>query len=171
MKRHWLAGLAVAALILSGCHDDERKAEAPRPQEVTDAAIGQFCGMALVEHPGPKGQIFVRGDTKPFWFASVRDAVAFTMLPEMPKDVAAIYVNDMARAHDWSRPEAGAWIEAHQALFVIGSSRRSGMDTNEAIPFGDAEAARRFAATNGGQVVHFGDIPQSYILASGGDGS
>ena len=52
MKRHWLAGLAVAALTLSGCHDDERKAEAPRPQEVTDAAIGQFCGMALVNaHP------------------------------------------------------------------------------------------------------------------------
>lgn len=165
-----LAALALT-LMLTACNEKEEQAALPQPQQVTDAAVGQFCGMALVEHPGPKGQIFVRGDAKPFWFASVRDAVAFTMLPEMPKNLAAIYVSDMARAEDWNRAQPGPWIEAHQALFVIGSTRKSGMDTDEAVPFSDPEAARRFAAANGGRVVQFGEIPQSYILTSGGDGS
>lgn len=170
MKPQVFAALLLT-LALPACHDDARTAEAPKPQEVTDAAIGQFCGMALVEHSGPKGQIFVRGDNKPFWFASVRDAVAFTMLSEMPKNVTAIYVNDMARAHDWNHPEPGTWIDARKALYVIGSTRKSGMDTDEAVPFGDATAAQHFVAANGGHIVHFGEIPQSYILTSGGDRS
>ncbi|MFL5289628.1 MAG: nitrous oxide reductase accessory protein NosL [Rhodopila sp.] len=164
-----LAALTLA-VVLTGCDEEDRKASLPAPQEVTDAAVGQFCGMALVEHPGPKGQIFVRGDSKPFWFASVHDAIAFTMLPEMPKNVAAIYVSDMARAHDWNQPEPGMWVEAHQAVFVIGSTRRTGMDTNEAIPFSDPEVARRFVAADSGRVVRLGEVPQSYILASGGIG-
>jgi copper chaperone NosL len=167
MKLSGTAALALAAL-MTACNEEDRKASMPAPQEVTDTAIGQFCGMALNEHPGPKGQIFIVGDNKPFWFASEHDAIAFTMLPEMPKNVAAIYVSDMARARDWARPEPGSWVDAHQAMFVIGSARRSGMDTNEAIPFGNVEAARRFAAVNGGQVVPLNEVPQSYILASGG---
>jgi len=85
----------------------------------------------------------------------------------MPKNVAAIYVTDMASAGDWASPEPNAWIEARKAVFVIGSDRRSGMDTDEAVPFGDAEAARRFVADHGGRVVRFADIPQSYILGDG----
>ncbi|HEY7576111.1 MAG TPA: nitrous oxide reductase accessory protein NosL [Acetobacteraceae bacterium] len=154
-------------LLLCACWDDAPDAAAPAPQEITEASIGQFCGMALNEHPGPKGQIFVRDEKKPFWFASVRDTVAFTLLPEMPKNIAAIYVSDMARAHDWERPEPGTWIEARQAVYVIGSNRRSGMDTDEAVPFGDPAAAERFAAAHGGRVVRFGEIPQSYVLGSG----
>jgi copper chaperone NosL len=156
---------------LAACHDDERDAAIPAPQEVSDSSVGQFCGMALTEHPGPKGQIFVHGQPKPFWFASVHDAVAFSMLPEMPKNLAAIYVTDMARAQDWAQPEAGTWIEARKAVYVIGSSRKGGMDANEAVPFGDDEAARRFASVNGGKVVRFAEIPRSYILDASTDGS
>jgi hypothetical protein len=50
----------------------------------------------VLDHPGPNGQIFIKGQAEPVWFASVRDTVAFTLLPEEPKDVTAIYVNDMA---------------------------------------------------------------------------
>lgn len=154
-------------LALAACDDDGPSANAPAPQEISADAIGQFCGMSLQEHPGPKGQIFVRDDTKPFWFASVRDTVAFTLLPEMPKNVTAIYVSDMARAHDWNSPEPGTWIEARKAMFVIGSSRKSGMDTDEAVPFGEAAAAQRFVASYGGRVVRFSEIPPSYVLGSG----
>src|SRR5208282_1885496 len=96
-------------------------ADAPGPREVTDASIAQFCGMALTEHAGPKAQIFVRGLPDPYWFATVRDAFAFAILPEMPKAISAIYVSDMARAKNWEQPEPGMWVEAHQAYFVIGS--------------------------------------------------
>jgi copper chaperone NosL len=154
-------------LPLSACLEDGPDAAAPVPQEISDVSVGQFCGMALSEHPGPKGQIFVRDEKKPFWFASVRDAVAFTMLPEMPKSVTAIYVSDMARVQDWAKPEPGTWIEARKAFYVIGSSQKSGMDTDEAVPFGNATAAERFAATHGGRVVRFGDIPEAYVLGNG----
>ena len=151
-----------------GLQEEDRKASMPAPREVTDTAIGRVLRHGAERTPGPQRPDFRAGANKPFWFATVRDAFAFTMLPEMPKAIAAIYVSDMARARDWDQPEPGSWVDAHQALFVIGSPRRSGMDTDEAIPFGNVEAARRFAAVNGGQVVPLNEVPQSYILASGG---
>jgi copper chaperone NosL len=127
--------------------------------------------MALAEHAGPKGQVFVRDQARPFWFASVRDTIAFLRLPEMPKNVAVVYVNDMGRARNWQQPEAGTWVDARQAVYVIGSRRRSGMDAEEAVPFGDRAAAQRFAAANGGRVVAFGDIPDDYVFPDAGHGS
>jgi copper chaperone NosL len=160
----------VGVLALAACKPDEQ-AKAPSPREITNASIGQFCGMALSEHAGPKGQIFVRELPDPYWFATVRDAFAFAMLPEMPKAIAAIYVNDMARASNWDQPEPGTWIEAHQASYVIASRRRSGMETDEAIPFGDDVAARAFAAAHGGRVVCFADMPRDYILTAAAEHS
>jgi hypothetical protein len=51
--------------------------------------------MTLLEHPGPKGQVLLRGDDRPIWSSSARDAIAFTHLVESPKAVRAIYVSDM----------------------------------------------------------------------------
>ena len=158
--------LLFALLLLAACRRDKDAAALPPPREVTDVSTAQFCGMALSEHAGPKAHIFVRGLPDPYWFATVRDAFAFTMLPEMPKAISAIYVSDMARAKNWDQPEPGMWVEAHQAWFVIGSRRRSGMDTDEAIPFGDDAAARRFANANGGHVVRFAEMPPDYILTA-----
>ncbi len=160
--RYALVGL----LMLTACGRENSAADAPPPREVTDASVAEFCGMNLNEHSGPKAQIYVRDISKPYWFASVRDAFAFTMLQETPKAIGAIYVSDMAKAKNWDQPEAGAWVEAHKASYVIGSNKRSGMNTEEAIPFGDPAAAHAFAAVNGGRVVGFDDMPQSYILAS-----
>ncbi|MGA9329511.1 MAG: nitrous oxide reductase accessory protein NosL [Bradyrhizobium sp.] len=153
-------------ILLAACKPGDPAADAPRPREVTDASVAQFCGMTLTEHAGPKGQIFVRGLPNPYWFATVRDAFGFTMLQETPKAISAMYVSDMARAKNWDQPEPGMWVEAHQAYFVIGSRRRSGMDSDEAIPFSDAAAARAFADANGGRVVRFADMPRDYILAT-----
>jgi copper chaperone NosL len=159
-RRMFLTGL----LALTQCKPDRQDAALPAPREITDASVGQFCGMSLTEHAGPKGQLFVRELPDPYWFATVRDMFAFAMLPEMPKAITAIYVSDMARARDWSQPEPGMWIEAHQALYVIGSRRGSGMQTAEAIPFGQDEAARSFIRANGGRIVRFADMPRDYIL-------
>ena len=156
----------LSLLFLTACKREDVAAQLPRPREVTDAATAQFCGMNLTEHAGPKGQIFIEGMPDPYWFATVRDAFAFAILPEMPKAISAIYVNDMARANNWEQPEPGMWIEAHQASYVIGSRRRGGMGADEAIPFSDAAAARRFADANGGRVVSFDAMPRDYILSA-----
>ena len=98
-----LAGLLVAA-----CHDDAAKP--PVAQEPPRDAVAEFCGMSMREHPGPKAQIFVQGRVAPYWFASVHDMFAFTLMPEEPRAITAIYVNDMGRARDWEHPEPGTWM-------------------------------------------------------------
>jgi len=156
----------LAGLLLAACHDGGATAPPP-PREVGGAASGRYCGMPLAEHPGPKAQIFLKSaPDKPVWFVSVSDAVAFTLLPEEPKDVAAIYVNDMARAANWDQPEAGTWVEARQAWFVIGSRRKGGMGAPEAIPFGEEKAAAAFREAQGGQIVRFAGIPADYVLGN-----
>lgn len=152
-------------LLLAACGEDERPAVPPPPETLTRAAIGHYCGMVVADHPGPKAQIFVAGQPEPYWFTSVRDAVAFTLLPEEPKEITAFYVTDMSRNEDWDDPQS--WVAAGNATFVIGSARRGGMGQQEAVPFADRAAADRFAAQQGGRVVALKDIPADYIL--GGD--
>jgi copper chaperone NosL len=162
--RRWkaLAAIALAAFV-AGC-DEKAAVKIPPPQEVSDTAIGHFCGMALAEHPGPKGQIFVADRKEPYWFSSAREVFAFAKLPEEPKAILAIYVNDMGKARDWDHPEAGTWILAGEAWYVIDSARKGGMSGAEAIPFGEEARARQFAAANGGQVVRFDEMPEDYIF-------
>ncbi len=166
MNRRNLLLALLAAPWLASCKRDRDTAKARPAREVSDASVAQFCGMSLSEHAGPKAQIFIRGLPDPYWFATVRDAFAFIMLPEMPKAIEAVYVNDMARAKIWEQPEPGMWVEASKAFFVIESRRRSGMNTDEAIPFGSADAARKFIEAEGGRIVGFDEMPRDYILAS-----
>ena len=163
-----VAVLLLAAL-LAGCGKPGGEAAAPPPpREVGEGAIGHYCGMALAEHPGPKGQIFLASKPDPVWFSSVHDAFAFTLLPEEPKDIAAVYVNDMAKAKNWEQPEAGSWIDAKKAWYVIHSRIKGGMGGDEAVPFGDEAAAKAFAAANGGELVRFDAMPKAYIIPDGG---
>lgn len=161
MSRLFAAALAV--LLTAGCGEEQR-AETPPPAPLTRQAVGHYCGMLVADHPGPKGQIHVAGRAEPYWFSSARDTLAFTMLPEEPKDVAAVYVTDMGRAASWENPGDGAWIDARRAHYVIGSSERGGMGQLEAVPFADAAAAAAFAARHGGRVVAFAEVPRDYVL-------
>ena len=156
----------VLSVFLTAACEDRNAADAPPPQEPTRAATGYYCNMTVIEHPGPKGHIFLKDQSEPIWFSSVRDTIAFTMLPEEAKDIAAIYVNDMAVAKTWEQPEAGAWVRAHEAWYVIGSGRRGGMGAPEAVPFGSRDAAAAFAGMHGGEIIAFKDIPEDAILGN-----
>lgn len=160
--------LALAGVLLAACDQRTAPVVAPPPVEIgSDAsfeAIGYYCGMALAEHPGPKGQIHLASRAQPLWFSSVRDTIAFTRLPEEPRDIVAVYVNDMARAGNWDQPEAGTWVEAGAAWYVTGSDRRGGMGAQEAIPFSEERVAREFQARHGGEVVRLEQIPDLYVL-------
>lgn len=170
MSRRTLAGALLATLLLAAC-DEPAEVAAPAPQELTREAIGHYCNMIVVDHKGPKGQIFLAGQEEPIWFTSVRDTVAFTMLPDEPKNIAAIYVTDVGRA-SWDSPEPESWTDARAAWYVIGSDRRGGMGAPEAVPFSEKGAADDFAKQHGGHVVTFGDIPEAAILTTeASDGS
>lgn len=161
--------IAAVAITLAACNQDEKASAPPPPVSLKDDALGVFCGMNVLEHPGPKGQIITASRIDPYWFTSVRDTVAFTLMPDQPRDIRAIYVSDMGAAPSWEEPGAANWIDARKAFFVIESRRRSGMETDEAVPFGNRAAADAFAAGNGGRVVSFDQIPKIYVL--GGDTS
>jgi len=154
----------LGVLLVASCDDAEEVATVPPPQEPTREAIGHYCNMIVVDHSGPKGHIFLASRPEPIWFSSVRDTIAFTMLPEEADDIVAIYVNDMAQARNWDAPEPGTWIAAETAVYVIGSDRRGGMGAPEAVPFGDRDAALAFIARHGGRVVGFAEIPEDAIL-------
>ncbi len=143
--------------------------EAPPPAPLTRAATGYYCGMIVVDHKGPKAQIHLRGRREPLFFSSVRDAIAFTRLPDEPHDIVAFYVHDMARAKSWEHPGDAAWTDAKTAYYVIGSDRRGGMGAPEAIPFSDEDAAAAFVAGHGGRIVRLDGIPRDYVLGSGED--
>ena len=163
MKRLVLA--ALLALSLAACRE-ETTASAP-PVTLTSDAVGRYCGMNLAEHEGPKGQVILAEGHDPFWFSSARDTLAFTMMPDEPKDYAAVYVSDMARAPSWADPGPDNWVEARQAFYVTGSDAQGGMGGSEIVPFSTREAAAAFAAEHGGAVAGYADLIPEQVLGGG----
>lgn len=166
MTRRWcpLFAAILLSLAVTACDGGDKVAEAPPPEEYGGEAIGYFCQMLLSEHGGPKGQVHLASRDNPLWFSSVRDTVAFTLLESEPRDIAAIYVNDMGKATDWAEPEPGTWVDARAAWYVLGSSRLGGMGLPEVVPFGSREAAERFAGDHGGRIARLAEIPPDYVL-------
>ncbi len=156
-----LTGLLFALATLAGCGEDE--AAKPTAQVLTRDAVGYYCNMIVADHLGPKGQIYLESQDDPLWFSSARDAIAFTMLPGEAKDIAAIYVNDMALA-SWESPEPGTWMDARAAWYVIDSARVGGMGAPEAVPFSIKTSAEAFAKEYGGRVLAFEHVPEDFIL-------
>ena len=138
----------------------------PAPIQLTKEATGHYCQMTVLEHSGPKGQIFLDGNPQPFWFTQVRDAIAFTISPEESNNIAAIYVNDMNVAESWENTGDLNWIDATEAWFVIESNLTGGMGAPEAIPFGNMDGAELFVEENGGKIVPLDEVPADYVLSS-----
>ena len=149
--------MLMLALLLVAC-DKAPKVEVPPPQTLTREASGYYCLMTVVNHSGPKGQIILSDQTDAIWFTSVRD----TLSPEEPKNIAAIYVNDMADT-DWDNPGADNWIAAEKAWYVLDSNLAGGMGAPEAIPFSTKEKAELFAEEHGGSVYDFSSLPSDYF--------
>ncbi|MGI9414815.1 MAG: nitrous oxide reductase accessory protein NosL [Hyphomicrobiales bacterium] len=165
MIRHFILATAITAgaLALSGCQEEEIIAR-PAAVALTREAVAHYCQMTVLDHPGPKAQIHLAGNPHPVWFTQIRDAIAFTLLPEEVEEIAAIYVTDMSAA-TWDVPAAGNWIAAQDAVFVIESKQRGGMGAPEVVPFGDREAADDFISRHGGRAVKLDGIPKDYVLA------
>ncbi|WP_199261481.1 nitrous oxide reductase accessory protein NosL [Paracoccus binzhouensis] len=152
-------------LALSACRD-ETTATLP-PETMTAEAVGRYCGMNLMEHEGPKGQVVLSKEIGAYWFSSARDAVAFSMMPDEVKDHGGLYVSDMAKAASWADPGADNWIDATRAFYVVGSTVQAGMGGAELVPFGSREAAEAFAADKGGRVQAFDELTAEEVLGTG----
>ena len=159
--------LALCLVLVTGCKEE---VATPDPSQLTRNAIGHYCNMIVADHPGPKAQVFEQGRKEPLWFSSVRDGLAYLALPGEAKRVQAIYVHDMGRANSWASPQdTGIWINASEAIYVVGSKLRGGMGAKEAVPFKEHSDAHAFAGQHGGRVVNYDDIPSSYIVGDDDD--
>jgi len=143
-------------LLLLGLHAcSSGDAAVPKPIEPDENSIAYVCHMALPEHEGPKGQAFMRGKDQPIWFASASEAFVFLETEVFqPSDLRVLYVNDMSQG-SWEHPAAGAWIDIHKAVFVLGSSQITAMGDKEAVPFASQEAAAGFVKKFGGHIADF----------------
>ena len=159
-----LALLLIIAAALGGC-GPKIATPTPPPFPLTAQAVGHYCGMNLLEHKGPKGQIILASQAEPIWFSSARDVLSFTMLQDEPKDIRAVYVSDMGKAPSWDNPGPTNWVEARKAFFVIDSTKHGGMGAPETVPFSNRAAANTFAAASG-KVVAFAEVPRDYALSS-----
>lgn len=156
--------IALALLALAACREDEAAAP-PEPVTMTAEAVGYYCQMTVLDHPGPKAQIHLVGLPAPIFFGQVRDAVAYLRMPEQSHAVRAMFVSDMAAAADWENPGPDNWMAADAAIYVVGSGMTGGMGAPELVPFATAEAARAFAARHGGALMSLDQIPDSAVLA------
>lgn len=159
--------LLILALCLTLAACKQEVAQDTTPVELTAETLGHFCQMNLLEHPGPKAQVHLEGmPGTPLFFSQVRDAIAYTRLPEQSHPILAMQVNDMgAPGATWEVPGKGNWIDADDAFFVLGSAREGGMGAPEAVPFGTEDAAQAFAAQEGGTVMRLSAIPDDLVLA------
>ncbi|MCF8474619.1 MAG: nitrous oxide reductase accessory protein NosL [Emcibacter sp.] len=159
--------IIVVVILMSGCEDEK---PIPEPEQLTREATGFYCSMIVIDHNGPKAQIFEHNREGAIWFTSVRDALVYNMLPGEAQDVQIIYVSDMSQAKKWQIPQKNLiWIRAEDAFYVIESRKRGGMGAKETVPFGNRDSADNFAREFGGNVVSFMDIPREYILGDTGE--
>ena len=122
--------------------------------------------MSVLDHGGPKAQIYVEGLDAPLFFAQVRDAMAFLKSPERDRRVRMSYVSDMGVAENWDTPGIDNWTPAPEAHFVIEAGVRGGMGAPEVVPFARREDAEAFATRYGGRIVTLDDIPDEAVLGA-----
>lgn len=165
MSMRWRPVLFCAALLLLGaCRQEE--AQDLTPRDMTAETLGHYCQMNLLEHPGPKAQVFLDKNPAPLFFSQVRDAIAYARAPEQVAPIVATYVNDMgAPGATWDKPGDGNWIAADKAFYVVGSRREGGMGAPETVPFASREQAETFSHAEGGRVLTLADIPDDMVLA------
>src|SRR5690606_9272677 len=105
-----LIAFVVVMLSISACSEEQAEVAVPQPVALSEEAVGHYCNMTVLEHTGPKAQIFLANNPHPIWFSQVRDAIAYIRSPEELSEAVVVYVNDMGKAKNWDFPEEDTWI-------------------------------------------------------------
>ena len=155
----------LALAVVVGCKEELAQLPVPEPAALTEDAAGHYCQMEILQHPGPKAQVYLAGLPAPLWFSQVRDGIAYLKSPEQSAEILVLYVNDMGAAASWEDPGTENWIRAAGAYFVVGSDAIGGMSAPEIAPFSDIEKARQFAALRGGVIMNLAEIPAAAVLS------
>lgn len=160
------AGLAgLAALSLAGCGQDNAASQAQGPVNFEAQSSCSLDGMLLSDYPGPKGQIRFAQVAEVQWFCDTVELLSTLLAPEQVRAVISAHVQDMGQA-DWEQPR-GHWIDARQALYVLGSRRKGSMGPT-AASFATEAGAQAFVQQHGGRVLRFAELQPAMVDLSGG---
>jgi len=121
-----------------------------------------ICGMIIKGFPGPKGQLYKRGNESSLKFCSTRDMFSYLLDPEHQHAIQTVYVHDMA-ASLWDTPDDAFFIDARTAWYVAGHIRKGAMGPTLAS-FLDKNVATSFIEQYGGELYRFEDINQAVLL-------
>lgn len=165
-RRRLLCGCAaLAAAGLAGCGSKADAGDAGKPQDIAAQSSCSLDGMLLADYPGPKGQLIYKGDSQVNWFCDSVELLSTLLKPEQVRPVLTAHVQDMAKA-DWDHP-VGHWIDARQAVYVLGSKRHGSMGPT-AASFADEASAKVFAQQWGGRVLRYAEISPGMVDLTGG---
>jgi copper chaperone NosL len=164
MKRNKLNMLlpALAVLMLAACSGSEEQTSAKAtPVNFATGDECHVCGMVITNFPGPKGQAITEKDQRVRKFCSTKDMFAWALQPENVNRNHTLYVHDMAQT-EWANPDDTALIDAREAFYVVGSSRKGAMGPTLAS-FANKPHADDFASAHGGKVVAFKEITMDHL--------
>jgi copper chaperone NosL len=133
-----------------------------QPMEIPDKAPCGKCGMYPAQYPRWQAQIiFKDGTMTPFDGCKCLYNFLFAMEKFDQKhsrdDVEVAWVKDF---------NSGAWINAADAYYVVGSNMMGPMG-KELIPFADQAAAKEFSGEQGGTLMAYGDITPDVLKTLG----
>lgn len=156
--------LLLAILLLAACGEAPDTA-ATQPAVAIEAADEcHLCGMIIEEHPGPKGQLYLRTDTAARKFCSVAEMFTFLLQPEYSERIGAAYVHDVA-AGTWAVPNDEAFVPAREAWYVLGHQQPGSMG-HALASFRQRADADAFAEAHGGRVLAFEQIDLAALSAA-----
>lgn len=81
--------------------------------------------MVILNYPGAKAQVFVKGEKEPLKFCSVKDGFVYVLQPENAKRTVAFWVSDFGNKKDIPLHEK--MLTAEKAFFNAGSDVRGAM--------------------------------------------
>ena len=149
--------LALLALLV-GC-DDDAAAEASTVEAVSfEHHECAACGMIVREQPAPRGQLVHRDGTR-VHFCAISDLAAYVGAPSPHGEPVGIFVEAMApdvSPDDLSTVE-GAWVDVHEASFVVGEFTRPVMG-RPVLTFSSEGHGREAAERLGGRALDWSGL-------------
>lgn len=153
------AGLMLA--LLAGCSQEQDGVTGQSPVPITSSDTCHLCGMIIKKHPGPKGELYVKGQPSVKRFCSTMDLFSWLLQPENQPNVQTVYVHDMSKS-PWQTPDDNVFINARDAWYVVNSRKQGAMGATLAS-FATEVTATEFARDSGGEVIRFNDIDLSLL--------
>jgi nitrous oxide reductase accessory protein NosL len=149
---------ALFAIAVLGCerpNAEEGRAE-HQPVAIADQE-DEVCGMLVREQSAPRSQIVHRDGSRVF-FCSLGDMLVHLGAPSPRGRAEALFVEVMAPHEDPMQTHAGPheWVEAHDAVYVVGIERRSIMGEPVLAYASEAHAKLAMQGRDGARML---DLP------------